>query len=641
VTKSPESATGWIFPSNNKGKIDGFNDASIDTFIGTRTYSVVRETIQNSLDVRVDPAKPVEVHFRLDELAIREVEAVKNIDSFLLAAKRAASQDVKATDFYNNALSLLTASRNVPFLSIHDSNATGLIGETEIDLESGLVSSWFALVKGSGVSVKFGTNAGGSYGHGSKATLGVSQLRSVFYLSITEENGELLPRFQGKSILQSMQIDATQTQGTGFYGTKFDLGPIFGDSIPQWARELRRSIASGTGTSIFIPFPDLHDVEDVWTDIEFAVLANFYYAIEQNQLLVTLGDGEVLSADTIESRFEVLCERLQSAPSGSDAMRDLAAALTINVARSNGTFGTLESRELGQISWFLRLGDNVVGQRVGICRNGMLITSAAPFLKNFQGLKKFDLFLAVQGEQGKTLLRKLENPAHNQFDFDRILDKDESRSAKTQFERFTKEVRAFLKEHASLEVADEMTISDLDDIFGDVGETPESGPPLESVGDSDSVVVKRPRKRKPSEGALSELDTEDGMSEEGGTLGGEGTRQPNSSTGEDGHGATEGQASRGPRALSGRQVKDLRIVPDPNEAGGVRVYFTPVVEGEFDFYLYRSGDSVREPINFRTSPGGDLKSSLPLKAKKKLERIKILLYVDADDLHNAFEGVMK
>ena len=51
----------WIFPSNNGGEVDGFNNASIDTFNGTKLFSVVRETIQNSMDARLDKDKPVRV----------------------------------------------------------------------------------------------------------------------------------------------------------------------------------------------------------------------------------------------------------------------------------------------------------------------------------------------------------------------------------------------------------------------------------------------------------------------------------------------------------------------------------------------------------------------------------------------------
>ena len=643
MSKSKSSEVGWIFPSNNNGKVDGFNDASIDTFIGTRTYSVVRETIQNSLDVRVDKTRPVQVHFRLDKLDLDEIEAVLGLRKFLFGAKKAASKDQKASEFYDRALRLIDREKIVSMLSIHDANATGLTGSTELDLNTGEVSPWFALVKGSGVSVKFGANAGGSYGHGSKATLGVSQLRSVFYLTTFEENGELATRFQGKSILQSMQDGSSQTQGTGFYGIEQGVAPIIGNEIPSWSTKLRREAAiAGTGTSIFIPFPDLHASRDLWIEIEIAVMANFYYAIEQEQLSITLGDGEVIDSTNLEERFEILWAKLQLDADNSDVgIQNLAGSRTILDSRRTGTFGEFDSAEFGRVVWFLKIGDDVDSQKVGICRNGMLITRAAPLLERFPGLKKFDLFLAVEGEEGRTLLRKLENPAHNEFNFDRINDQDEARIAKSRFKRFTGEVRAFLKEHASLEIADEVAISDLDDIFGDIGGTPDGSVVGESPGSSDEVVVKRPKKKKLDEGPITEEPDEEGMSEVGGRRGGEGKVSENPTEGDDAHGNTESEANRHLRSFGGRQVKDLRVVPDSDEEGAIRVYFTPVIPGEFQFFLFRSGDSIREKLMFRTSTDGELKDSLPLKVGKKMERVAKLIYVDPSELHNAFEGVMK
>ena len=64
---------GWKFPSNGGGQIEGFNNASIDTFIGNRVFSLVREAIQNSLYARLDKQKPVLVSFSLDELEASKV----------------------------------------------------------------------------------------------------------------------------------------------------------------------------------------------------------------------------------------------------------------------------------------------------------------------------------------------------------------------------------------------------------------------------------------------------------------------------------------------------------------------------------------------------------------------------------------
>ena len=53
----------WDFPSNGGGETYGFNNSSIDTFIGRRVFSLIRETIQNSMDARANSGKPVKMCF--------------------------------------------------------------------------------------------------------------------------------------------------------------------------------------------------------------------------------------------------------------------------------------------------------------------------------------------------------------------------------------------------------------------------------------------------------------------------------------------------------------------------------------------------------------------------------------------------
>ena len=56
----------WYFTSNGNGQNTGLNDAGINTFSAGDNWvnSLVRETIQNSLDAVLDTEKPVEVEFR-------------------------------------------------------------------------------------------------------------------------------------------------------------------------------------------------------------------------------------------------------------------------------------------------------------------------------------------------------------------------------------------------------------------------------------------------------------------------------------------------------------------------------------------------------------------------------------------------
>jgi len=83
---------GWSFPSNNGGTIDGFNNGAIDTFAGKRLSSVVREIIQNSLDVQKDESEPVRLSFNLAEINKSDFKGFQEIEPHLKNSSSAVSR---------------------------------------------------------------------------------------------------------------------------------------------------------------------------------------------------------------------------------------------------------------------------------------------------------------------------------------------------------------------------------------------------------------------------------------------------------------------------------------------------------------------------------------------------------------------
>ena len=91
----------WSFPSNNGGDVNGISNAGIETFQGTRIKSLAREICQNSLDARVDQARPVVVEFSSFKL---ERDKIPGIDSLQEAFNRGydfwkCQNSKKAVDF--------------------------------------------------------------------------------------------------------------------------------------------------------------------------------------------------------------------------------------------------------------------------------------------------------------------------------------------------------------------------------------------------------------------------------------------------------------------------------------------------------------------------------------------------------------
>lgn len=630
----------WDFPLNGGGETDGFNNSSIDTFIGRRIFSLVRETIQNSMDARSNSVTPVKVAFTFDSVEIGDAVGISELLPFLKRAKQTAvnqhGENHPGSSFFSRAISLIEKNTKIPFFGIHDFNTTGLTGPLESNI--GKPGPWLALVKGSGLSIKNLPGSLGSFGHGSKAPFAISQLRTVFYFSKINEQGIDKTRFQGKSILQSMEAENFQmTQGTGYFGNPARCMPILDDNIPKWPIKIRNLIDLGTGTSLFIPFPDLgNKIDEFWRDIKISVISNFYYAILNGNLEINFGDEEYLTKNNLQQKFSLLLKQLTlSSEDEQDLFDELRSAITIQFP-SEGKAGVLISKTFGEVAWFMRVGDEIDWRAVGIARqNGMLISRRAKSLEKFTGTKPFDMFLCVIGEEGSQILRAAENPAHTEFEFDRITDVVDRKKKLAAYTVFAKEIRDLIRVHASIDSNSEVFINDLDEFFGGF-----MNPNLEEgsgIKLTDLVVSKRKRTTvsmgAPIKiGGTYENDDLDGTAIGSGkndNIGGKANKKRSSSDNDNVN-------------KIGLTVGDPRIVKQSNAKNLVKVFFTPSVKGNIVFALYRSGETEREPVKFKTLADNEWRSSVPvsIKSNRKDPRIELDLELHPDEFKYAHEIVV-
>lgn len=628
----------WDFPSNGGGETDGFNNSSIDTFIGRRVFSLIRETIQNSMDARANPGKPVRMYFSLDQVRKSEALGISELLPFLnLAARTAKDQhgaEHPGTKFFKRAIDQIVSSETIPFFSIHDFETIGLAGPTESG--KGKPGAWLALVKGSGLSIKNSPGSLGSFGHGSKAPFAISQIRSVFYFSRIQEGSNFESRFQGKSILQSMETkNGEMTQGTGYFGHKHRCMPLVNDDVPKWVAKLRDKHGEGTGTSLLVPFPELgNNSEDFWRDIKISILSNFYYAILQGNLEVGLGNGEVITSSNLgECLDNLLSEISRKQQDESQELREeLRSAITIQYP-SIEKHGTLISKSFGEVEWFMRIGQDIDWRNVGVAReNGMLISRRAKNLEKFTGTKPFDMFLCVVGQSGSQILRATENPAHTDFEFDRITDPLERKKMLKEYSEFTREIREIIREHAAIDSSAEVFTSDLDDFFGGFNTASEDQGEAEKSLD---LVVHKARRATFSPGSPVKAG---GDGDDNGTNEAEKGGVQNETSGGKENKRSEGKAG-GEKQSAGLEVLDPRIVRKLN-SNTAEVYFTPTVKNSFIFSLCRSGDADREASIFRIGKDKTWRSNFVISEVKKIQRIKLVLELHPEEHNYAHEVVI-
>lgn len=291
---------GWLHPTDESNQWDGFNEPGIEHFRGSPVKHLAREVIQNALDASCDADKAVAVRIKLIKVS---TELIPNIDEFrenvnhcLLGASK---ESPKADAFFKIAMEELQ-KKEISVLEISDFNTLGMRGPSENG------TPFYAFMKAKGQSVKDSKTAGGSYGIGKFAPYAVSKLRTVFVSSISKnEEGELTQLTQGRSILMSHDVGADRKQGLGFWGIRHRCQPVndIDSIIPSWIARAETGNLSEqkTGTKLSILCFDEHKN---WQKLlTISIMENFFGAINDGRLVVSIDDAYRLDSTTIDEYF--------------------------------------------------------------------------------------------------------------------------------------------------------------------------------------------------------------------------------------------------------------------------------------------------------------------------------------------------
>lgn len=438
----------------------------------------------------------------------------------------------------------------------------------------------------------------------------MSNLRTVFYLSPSiNEFEQPVTRFQGHSILQTLNIDGIKTNSDGFFG-EAPAEPLLGTDIPKWFLDIREhAVGKGKGTSVFIVDPREYLVDDFWQALQTCAIANFAYAILKHRLKISFDNGTKVDSSNVREVFDELTLTAGDNYFGlSEAVAESMQSAT-TVLHPTVTSDHSESvPTFGQYDWFIRLGDEVKGKKVGIARDpGMLITREAQQLKQFQGYSDFDLFVCVRSgtidqhtrkmRGGARIIKAMEDPSHTKLEFDWVDDSDRA-EFKASYSKFAASVRGIVKELASPVFADVIDI-DVEDLLGD----DPLGEKLETEG-FDVVVLKPGRKKRPTPvriangyGSSGEVAIPEGEGGQGGP-GGKGGNSP-----ENPGGGVPGQVSYEKAPLRSLRVVHLSDAPDGWST--VRVVLVAEKAGHRRLSLFAAGETDRLPIPIKPTVSGD------------------------------------
>ena len=411
------------------GSNDGFTPAGIAAFDDLRPAAVVRELIQNALDAaRSGDIPRAVVRFRLTRM---RRDALPGIERYASVFDKA----IKTQQSLGGGL-----SRQAELVV---ERIRGALNRDELEVLSvldngiGLDEKRMNALLSDGLSIKEG-NATGTYGNGHSTAIPASDLRYLLYGGITADGRNT---GAGHAVIASHRKkgEAHCRAAHGFFIRGFRAGAdtlyeyATGDDVPPLIAQDLDSIreANSHGTVVIIPaFNNFLEKDSLWNMVSQAASANFFVAIEEGQLEVTVEDdrpGEEpktgdLNKITLRKVLETHKEQRRAAAflNGRRAFEAHRAYETGNRRRIATSAGKID----------IRLHENVAGNtRIDLCRNGMWITDdrrIPGFQQKFTDQAPFHAVLSLNAQDGQNLheyLRLAEGPLHNSIAVKRLPDR--------------------------------------------------------------------------------------------------------------------------------------------------------------------------------------------------------------------------
>lgn len=556
------------FLQNEANKVEGLHYSGFETFRGSPYKSCARETGQNSRDAATGES-PVYVSFRLLEIPRDQIPFADHLQhSIECCLKSPRDADTKA--HLKRALARIEAP-TVKILEIADFHTTGLTGP--VDDEN---SVFAALVKGDGVTNKADPTSAGSYGIGKNAAYAVSELQTVIYSTCYRDGEQVRFAAQGRLRLISHTDSDKKFSAEGYWGQD-SFAPIISTSeVPGWAARDK------IGTSIFSV--GFHEQEQWGDRMRLSLAANFFLALKRNEIEFMVEDVK-LNQHSIESILESTDIADIAAATSDTASLERAKRLLLCVSSDASTHHTITVVGLGDFELHLLIAENMP-REIHVLRNGIYISDnfgefGLP-MRAFKGTKEYIAVLEPArtgaGRESSRLLKQLENPSHDKFQPERIVDATAQRTARLQIKDLISQVRGIIKGAAKIDEVDQSDLDELAHLFA------AGGTSLEAPENSDEPNPERfkygearrsERKRTPAGGGNISVKTRRGNEDD------KPERKKAEKT------KRERKSPTGVRTIALDHVRSK--VSDKTDERRRTIFFTPAAGGEAEIIIAASG----------------------------------------------------
>ena len=440
----------WNFPDMpSNGSLVGPNEPMSENFKKTPYASIVREAIQNSLDERLDKTKPLEMLFSIKYLNLDRFQNFSEIFQHLVGCK---SFSDKASETYSPMVDYLKSVldsnyKRLYYIQVSDYNANGMPFNESNPYDT--KSPFVAFVRSAGLSTKSSANAGGSFGFGKAAYFYLSPIRTILVSTLTKDNQYF---FEGVSSLCSHQYNGVKKMHIGYYDSNNGFPITDFNAIPRRFRRIDKDgNPIGPGTDIFImglrydySMSIEEAIQNIYTEMTLAVLRNFWMAIFEGMLSVTIGENII----NRENLLSVMNDFFSESPDDSskriteyNPLPYLQMVINAEQAEKNHKKYILEAGSADPDSrcvLYLQK-KKTANDRILYMRSPRMLVKAET-KRNRRGY--YGLFVCTGGFWD-TLLRSIENPAHNEWDKDNY---DGDKKTAKQISKYLEQIFIFVRE---------------------------------------------------------------------------------------------------------------------------------------------------------------------------------------------------
>ena len=393
----------WYFC--NEGGIDiGPNDPIHETFKGNPYYSIVRESIQNSLDAVNNESEPVLVTFTTFEISRIDFPNLFEIERHIEQCKKYYHDNYNADRLFNEMLYYLNGDiegkKRVKLncLKVADYNTIGMKYD-----DSDTRSPFYAFLRAAGVTVKSSQGAGGSFGFGKGAYFALSPLKTLFVSSM-DTKGNVY--FEGATRLTTHKSESDEKlTAYGFYDSGNGEPVQENDFIP----EILKRTQIGTDVNII----GLWDEPRRKTIMVKSVLNNFWLAIYHNKLNVQI-DDILMTRENLEQIIDAYFpeENESGTPTEIELWNPKSYFKAVKYANSTPQFKVFESEleTLGKTKFYVYLEKGLPNRTAYFRKPKMVV-----FKRTSHKIKGYSAVLICENDKGNEMLRLMENPAHNEW----------------------------------------------------------------------------------------------------------------------------------------------------------------------------------------------------------------------------------